>query len=234
MNCVFATVSEPILTTPTTTSWLVQLTSVSSTIVTARRASLLLTTRDLAATNAISRPVVHCRKRRGPMSRCLRPRSTARPPKCSRRLSQNRLHGRALRCSRSARQGSHTISDRRSTCRKPTRGMPTPLSVYPRLCRSQATCSYALPGGADRHDRIRTSSRAVAPHRMLCCKGWKQGEISHGSRDKSADVCRAHVVGWVELSRRHTKCLTGASGENTNEITARNAIALVETSVLRS
>ena len=73
--------------------------------------------------------------------------------------------------------------------------------------------------------------------RRIACfvaKGWKQGEISHGSRDKSADVCRAHVVGWVELSRRHTKCLTGASGENTNEITARNAIALVETSVLRS
>ena len=77
----------------------------------------------------------------------------------------------------------------------------------------------------------RSLSRSVA---CFDARQWGQGDISRGLRDKSADVCRAHVVGWVELSRRHTKHLTGASGENTNEIRARSAIALVETSVLPS
>ena len=68
-TCAFVTDSVPIPTTPTTTSWLVPLTSASSTIVTARRAFLPPTMRDLDATNAIWRPVDRCRMRRGPMSR---------------------------------------------------------------------------------------------------------------------------------------------------------------------
>jgi hypothetical protein len=55
-----------------------------------------------------------------------------------------------------------------------------------------------------------------------------------GMRDKSADVCRAHMVGWVELSRDHTRHLAGASGGNTNEISTRDAIALVKMLVLPS
>jgi hypothetical protein len=53
-------------------------------------------------------------------------------------------------------------------------------------------------------------------------------------QDKSADVCRAHVVGWAKLSRRHARHLAGASHGNTNEIRARNAIAPFETLVLPS
>ena len=77
----------------------------------------------------------------------------------------------------------------------------------------------------------RSLSRSVA---CFDTTQWGQGEISRGLRDKSADVCRAHVVGWAKVSRGHTKCVTGASSVNTNEIRARSAIALVETSVLPS
>jgi hypothetical protein len=76
-----------------------------------------------------------------------------------------------------------------------------------------------------------------SPSQKIACsdaKQWGQVETVHGLRDKSADVCRAHVVGWVELWRRHTRHLTGAFHGNTNEISARNAIALVETLVLSS
>ena len=61
---------------------------------------------------------------------------------------------------------------------------------------------------------------------------WGQGDTSRGLRDKSADVRRAHVVGWTELSRRCTNCPAGASRGNTNEIRARAAIAPSETLVL--
>jgi hypothetical protein len=73
------------------------------------------------------------------------------------------------------------------------------------------------------------------PLRIIACfdvSQWERGDVSRGLRDKSADVCRAHVVGWVKLSRRHTRHLTGASDGNTNEIRARSAIALLERLVL--
>jgi hypothetical protein len=67
-----------------------------------------------------------------------------------------------------------------------------------------------------------------------CVRQAGQGDLSHGRRDKSAAVGRAHVVGWANVSRCHATHLTGASHRNTNEISAHNAIALVETFVLPS
>ncbi|MEH2561581.1 hypothetical protein [Bradyrhizobium sp. AZCC 2289] len=29
--------------------------------------------------------------------------------------------------------------------------------------------------------------------------GWAQGEVDRGWQDKSADGCRAHVVGWMTI-----------------------------------
>ena len=63
-------------------------------------------------------------------------------------------------------------------------------------------------------------------------KQWGQGDTSRGLRDKSADVRRAHVVGWTELSRRCTSCPAGASRGNTNEIRVCDAVAPCETLVL--
>jgi hypothetical protein len=28
---------------------------------------------------------------------------------------------------------------------------------------------------------------------------WERGDTSHGWQDKSADGCRAHVVGWIRI-----------------------------------
>lgn len=75
------------------------------------------------------------------------------------------------------------------------------------------------------------------PSQIIACfdvRQWERGEIVRGLRDKSADVCRAHVVGWVEFSRRRARRLTGASHENTKEISTRDAIALVKMLVLPS
>jgi hypothetical protein len=78
--------------------------------------------------------------------------------------------------------------------------------------------------------------RRIPSHIIACfdVSQWERGDISLGLRDKSADVCPAHMVGWVGLSRDHTRHLAGASGGNTNEISTRDAIALVETFVLPS
>jgi hypothetical protein len=45
----------------------------------------------------------------------------------------------------------------------------------------------------------------IVPHRNLslviaCSDGmrWVRGDTSHGWQDKSADVRRTHVVGWIE------------------------------------
>jgi hypothetical protein len=69
---------------------------------------------------------------------------------------------------------------------------------------------------------------------IACSDGmqWERGDTSHGWQDKSADVRRAHVVGWTELSRPCTSCPAGASHRNTNEISARTAIAFCDTLVL--
>jgi hypothetical protein len=61
---------------------------------------------------------------------------------------------------------------------------------------------------------------------------WERGVTSRGWRDKSADVRRAHVVGWTELSRPCTSCRAGASHRNTNEIRVCDAVAPCETLVL--
>jgi hypothetical protein len=61
---------------------------------------------------------------------------------------------------------------------------------------------------------------------------WRRGDTSHGWQDKSADVRRAHVVGWTELSQPCTSCPAGASHRNTNEIRACDAVAPCETLVL--
>jgi hypothetical protein len=70
---------------------------------------------------------------------------------------------------------------------------------------------------------------------VLACSDvmqWERGDTSHGWQDKSADVRRAHVVGWTELSRPCTSCPAGASHRNTNEIRACDAVAPCETLVL--
>jgi hypothetical protein len=69
---------------------------------------------------------------------------------------------------------------------------------------------------------------------IACSDGmqWERGDTSHGWRDKSADVRRAHVVGWTELSRPCTRCPAGASHGNANEIRVYAAVAPCETLVL--
>lgn len=75
----------------------------------------------------------------------------------------------------------------------------------------------------------------IALHRTLswviACSVVRQCErrdTSHGWRDKSADVRRAHVVGWVEIFRRCVKWLAVASRRNVNKIKSKDAIALLE------
>jgi hypothetical protein len=79
---------------------------------------------------------------------------------------------------------------------------------------------------------------AVALYRSLsgsiACFGTKRSkpeDTSHGWRDKSADVRRAHVVGWIGVSDLHTKLQAGASHENINEIKTRSAVAPNEASI---
>jgi len=61
---------------------------------------------------------------------------------------------------------------------------------------------------------------------------WEQGDTSHGWQDKSADVRRAHVVGWVGVLRCCINSPASASDVNTNEIRACDAVAPCETLVL--
>jgi hypothetical protein len=82
---------------------------------------------------------------------------------------------------------------------------------------------------------------AIALHRSLSwviacldARHREQGDPSHGLRDKSADVRRAHVIGWTGLLRHCTRCRAGALHGNTNEIKTCGAIALSETLALPS
>jgi hypothetical protein len=79
---------------------------------------------------------------------------------------------------------------------------------------------------------------SVALYRSLsgsiACFGAKRSKLedtSHGWRDKSADVRRAHVVGWVGVSDCHARLQAGASHENINEIKMRSAVAPNEASI---
>ncbi len=81
----------------------------------------------------------------------------------------------------------------------------------------------------------------IVLHRSLslviaCSDGmqWERGDTSHGWQDKSADVRRAHVVGWVGDLRCCINSPASASDVNTNEIRACDAIAPRETLVLPS
>ena len=62
--------------------------------------------------------------------------------------------------------------------------------------------------------------------------GRAQGEGNRGWRDKSADVCRAQVVGGVGLLEHGANCADGASFRNANVInlpTASMCTAIVPT-----
>ena len=72
----------------------------------------------------------------------------------------------------------------------------------------------------------------IVPHRNLslviaCSDGmrWVRGDTSHGWQDKSADGCRAHVVGGVEVSGYCVMPFAGASCRNINQIKSPAAIA---------
>ena len=114
-------------------------------------------------------------------------------------------------------------------------------SRTPRPCRSVCARSsvwqpFRTSCTRDQIAMTEIALRRVPSQNVACfdAKQLGQGDISRRLRDKSADVCRAHVVGWVEVSRCHARHLTGASGGNTNENRARNAIALLERLVLPS
>lgn len=51
-----------------------------------------------------------------------------------------------------------------------------------------------------------------------------QGEGNRGWQDKSADVCRAQMVGWIEVLRRPQQRGAGASAAKSNPINAQSAI----------
>lgn len=54
--------------------------------------------------------------------------------------------------------------------------------------------------------------------------GRPQGEANRGWQDKSADVCRAQMVGWIEVLRRPQQRGAGASAAKSNPINAQSAI----------
>jgi hypothetical protein len=68
--------------------------------------------------------------------------------------------------------------------------------------------------------------------RVVSCRiagsEWKQGrlgEAGEGLRDKSADVRRAHVVGWYQDLRSNRRSPAGASDGISREIKPSSAIA---------
>jgi hypothetical protein len=71
----------------------------------------------------------------------------------------------------------------------------------------------------------RTASRPVA---CIVVRQLEQKDLSHGSPDKSADVCRAHVVGWSDYLRCSRNLPAGASSQRAQEIKVLSAIADVE------
>jgi hypothetical protein len=62
---------------------------------------------------------------------------------------------------------------------------------------------------------------------IACSDGmqWERGDTGHGWQDKSADGCRAHVVGGVEVSGYCVMPFAGASWRNINQIKSPAAIA---------
>jgi hypothetical protein len=55
--------------------------------------------------------------------------------------------------------------------------------------------------------------------------GRAQGKANRGWQDKSADVCRAHMVGWMEVLRCSQQFCAGASATKFNSFNAASAIA---------
>lgn len=70
------------------------------------------------------------------------------------------------------------------------------------------------------------SNRKVAPIMASpIVQGRAQGEGNRGWQDKSADVCRAHMVGWIEVLRRPQQCGAGATAAKYNSINVQAAVA---------
>jgi hypothetical protein len=53
--------------------------------------------------------------------------------------------------------------------------------------------------------------------------GWGVGEGGRGWRDKSADVCRAHVVGWLGILPHGANRTDVATRQDVNKINAPKA-----------
>lgn len=56
-------------------------------------------------------------------------------------------------------------------------------------------------------------------------EGWEQGEVDRGRQDKSADGCRAHVVGWISVLVDFRNKSAGASSTNVNDFKDRSAVS---------
>lgn len=54
---------------------------------------------------------------------------------------------------------------------------------------------------------------------------WVLGEVDRRWQDKSADGCRAHVVGWVGISAHGRDRPAGASATNLKDFNDRSAVA---------
>ena len=59
----------------------------------------------------------------------------------------------------------------------------------------------------------------------LTVEDWKLGEVDQRRQDKSADGCRAHVVGWVAILAHMRGQRAGASATIINDFNHRSAIA---------
>ena len=68
--------------------------------------------------------------------------------------------------------------------------------------------------------------RGLLAIRISITLAWgEQGDADRRWQDKSADVCRAHMVGWIEVLRRSQQSCAGASAAKFNSFNAASAIA---------
>jgi len=67
--------------------------------------------------------------------------------------------------------------------------------------------------------RCRTSE-VLAGSKVI---GWAQGEVDRGWQDKSADGCRAHVVGWMAIFVTLGSQQAGSCSEKDNRINDADA-----------
>ena len=179
------------------------------------------------ARKTISRPAGRCPRRRAPMWPRLAPVDRRR---CDRRHDHSRRRGavldRSVVVSVAPAESSRATAPAVTRPASPAVDRPSSAEDWTALAPQSDGLFVALsPWKSAAMSRVGLDRAAGGLWRRFECWRGEHRNTTNGRQDKSAAFGRAHVVGWVEISRHHRHPPCWRFCRNVNDFNAPSAVA---------